>query len=351
MRTRAMIAVTTLTTAKLCAGTLEAGELSWRQLPPLPDQLGVAGAFAGVSGGALLVAGGANFPGKPPWEGGSKVWHDTVYALRQTNGEWETAGKLARPLGYGVSLPTRKGVLCIGGNDANGPVADVFLLVYARGRTKVEPMPALPLPLANAAGSMVGNVAYIAGGSDRPGEQSALNRCFKLDLNKRKPGWQEVEACPGEGRILPIAGSADGAFYLFSGAALRLVEGKVQRVYLRDSWRLRLGGKWERLADLPRPCVAGPTPAPLMNSRLLLFGGDDGSLAGFQPPGAHPGFPRMQLAFDVRSGQWSQSSEVPAPRATLPVVPWKGLVVLPSGEMRPGVRSPEVWAFVAKVRH
>src|SRR5262245_23532811 len=35
---------------------------TWTQLPPLPDREGFAGAFAGVTGGALIVAGGANFP-------------------------------------------------------------------------------------------------------------------------------------------------------------------------------------------------------------------------------------------------------------------------------------------------
>ena len=36
--------------------------------PPVPDMHGFAGAFTGVSNGRLLVAGGANFPVKPPWE-------------------------------------------------------------------------------------------------------------------------------------------------------------------------------------------------------------------------------------------------------------------------------------------
>ena len=43
-----------------------AQSLTWNQLPSLPDPLGVAAPIAGVSGGALVVAGGANFPGKMP---------------------------------------------------------------------------------------------------------------------------------------------------------------------------------------------------------------------------------------------------------------------------------------------
>ena len=37
---------------------------AWTNLAPLPDREGFAYPFSGVHNGALLVAGGANFPGK-----------------------------------------------------------------------------------------------------------------------------------------------------------------------------------------------------------------------------------------------------------------------------------------------
>ena len=58
-----------------------AAPAEWERLPPVPDGEGVAGAFAGVSGGALVVAGGAHFPDRKPWDGGTKRWHDAVYLL------------------------------------------------------------------------------------------------------------------------------------------------------------------------------------------------------------------------------------------------------------------------------
>jgi len=69
----------------------------------------------GVSNGALLVAGGANFPGKKPWEGGAKVWYDTVYVLESPSAKWQVAGNLPRPLGYGVSVTHNGGLICAGG--------------------------------------------------------------------------------------------------------------------------------------------------------------------------------------------------------------------------------------------
>lgn len=122
----------------------------WTSLPPLPDPLGVAGAFSGVSDGALLVAGGANFPEGLPWDGGRKAWHDTVHVLTDPEGTWQTAGTLPRPLAYGVSFTTDAGILCLGGSDATEHYAEVFRLSWEDGRLQTEILPPLPRPLANA---------------------------------------------------------------------------------------------------------------------------------------------------------------------------------------------------------
>lgn len=68
--------------------------LAWRPLPRLPDKEGFAGSFAGVSRGVLLVASGANFPDQRPWEGGTKVWYDRVFALEPGATVWREAGRL-----------------------------------------------------------------------------------------------------------------------------------------------------------------------------------------------------------------------------------------------------------------
>src|SRR5688500_8696533 len=198
-----------------------AAALSWKSLPPLPDSLGFAGPYAGVSNGALLVAGGANFPDGPPWEGHAKRWHDRIFVLERPDGDWKQAGEtLPRPLGYGVSLTTKRGVLCIGGGDARQHYADVFLLQWIDGRVQRTELPPLPVPLANAAGAMVGDVAYVAGGSESPTATSASTRFLSLNLAADPPQWRELETWPGPERMLPVAGVQAGNFFLFSGAQL-----------------------------------------------------------------------------------------------------------------------------------
>ena len=53
--------------AGLMMATMQAASLDWKSLPPIPDRLGYAGSYAGASGVALVVAGGANFPDRLPW--------------------------------------------------------------------------------------------------------------------------------------------------------------------------------------------------------------------------------------------------------------------------------------------
>ncbi len=330
------------TTALACAADV----LTWKQLPPLPDPLGVAAPFAGGSGGALIVAGGANFPGGMPWEGGKKVWHGRVWVLEKPDGKWSEAGQLPRPLGYGVSVTHGGSVVCVGGSDAERHYADAFRLVWKSGSLTTQPLPALPIALAGAGGALVGDALIVACGAEQPGEQAATNRAFLLDLAAKNPAWRELPPLPAAPRILATAAARDGVFFLFGGASLAPdAGGKIARTYLREAWSYRAKEGWQRRADLPKPCVAAPSPAPFVDGKFLLLAGDDGSLAGFSPPEKHPGFPRGILAYDPAPDRWSEAGETPAPRATVPCVGWRGAFIVPSGEVRPGVRSPEVWSF------
>ncbi|RYD48434.1 MAG: galactose oxidase [Verrucomicrobiaceae bacterium] len=323
--------------------------LTWNQLSPLPDPLGVAAPYAGVSGDALLVAGGANFPDKMPWEGGKKVWLEKVWLLDRPEGKWREVGKLPRPLAYGISVTTSNGMVCVGGSDPDRHYADAFRLVWSGGKLLTQPLPPLPMALSGASGALVDDTLYVACGAEQPGEQAATNRAFSLDLTANAPVWRELPPLPGKPRLLAAGAAHDGTFYVLGGAALEPnAEGKIVRIYLRDAWSFRPGTGWQPLAELPKPSVAAPSPAPVINGRILLAGGDDGSRVGFTPIQQHPGFPSAFLAYDPVLNRWIDAGEIPAPRATVPTASWRGMLVIPSGEVRPGVRSPEVWAITAQ---
>lgn len=334
--------------AAFCSGCRQESNmpLHWTALPSLPDSEGFAAPFAGVHDGVLLVAGGAKFPDKRPWEGGVKKWYDTVYALPSPTAQWKIAGALPRPNGYGVSVSTADGILCAGGGDANEHFADVFLLGYENGALSTKPLPPLPKRCAFMSGTMAGDTLYIAGGIETPTATECLPTFWALDVRNASAGWRELPPCPGEPRMLAVAGSDGGSFYLFSGTKLYPKDGKPAREYLRDAWKYTPGEGWKRLPDMPRAAVAAASPAPVIDGALLIVSGDDGANVGFTPPTAHPGFPRNVLAFDVRQEKWSTlpAGSSPISRATVPTTAWKDQWIIPTGEARPGYRSPEVWS-------
>lgn len=320
----------------------------WTKLPPLPDKEGFAGPFSGVSNGALLVAGGANFPDKKPWEGGKKVWYDHVFVLEKPRGKWKFAGKLPRPLAYGVSVTHGNSVVCVGGSDAERHYADSFRLEWNGGRLVRTDLPALPKPLANICGALVGNTLYIAGGQERPDSSSTSKAVYRMDLTATKPKWVEVEPCPGGGRMLAVAAGFDGAFWLVGGVTLVAGKGGTpERKYLKDAYRYEPGKGWKRIADLPYPVAAAPSPAPTGDMGFFILGGDDGSQVGVAPR-KHRGFTKAILRYSLKTEKWVEAGEIIAPRVTVPCVMWEKSWIVPSGEIRPGVRSPEVMRFTPR---
>ena len=359
---RKAAAAVALVALLLCAGAWggEDGDgvdeaLRWEALPSVPDPEGFAGAFAGVSNDALVLAGGANFPDKRPWEEGTKVWYDSVFVLPEPDGQWVEAGKLPRPLAYGVSVTTEDGVVCIGGGDGERHYADVFVLRWDGSLAATEALPSLPQPVAFSCGALLDDTIYVAGGLlESEGTASAtLHTFWALDLSAEAPAWQELAPWPGPPRRLAVAGVQGGAFYLMSGADLvRNEEGEFKREYLRDAYRYRPGEGWSRIADLPRPRVASPNPAaPVGQSHLFVFSGDDGAHVYEDLREAHPGFPAAILGYHTITDTWTTWGTVPRdpeagvwPAVTAPTTQWRGRIIVLNGEVKPGIRTPKVFA-------
>lgn len=333
---------------------LGADNLTWKQLDSIPDALGVAGPVCGTDGNVLIVAGGANFPDAPPWNNGRKVWHDFVYVLESTDREWKLAGRLPRPIGYSVSvsipsgLGMDPGVAYLGGSNAEGHYSDCGILRWKQGSLHHEELPSLPRACANASGAILEDTILIAGGIERPDSTLAMHQFWALNLRQRPLQWRELPVWPGAERMLAVAAVQDGAFYLCSGVSLSAgSDGKPRRTYLQDAYRYRPKTGWTRIAALSRPAVAAASPAPSIGrSSFLILGGDDGSLVDFRPLDQHPGFPKSILAYSTVTNTWvSLSDQLPASHVTTSAVLWRDQFVIPSGELRPGVRSPEVWSF------
>lgn len=323
--------------------TATAADFQWSPLPALPDERGFAGSFAGVVDGTLMVAGGTHFIDKLPWEGGTKVWYDTLFALEKPDGDWRVVGKLPHPNGYGVSITTPAGWIVLGGGNATEHFREVFWV------QKAGHLPPLPKPCAFMCGCESDGTIYISGGIETPSATTAMSTMWSLDLKQSGAKWQELPPCPGKPRILACMAAVDGVVYLFSGAALHAgKDGKPEREWLKDAWAYDPASGWKKLPDMPRVAVAAPNPAPVIDGKIYILGGDDGANVNFEPKEKHPGFPRSILVYDVKTQTWSQAGEVPFSLVTTNAVRWNEQIVIPGGEARPGVRSPQVWSGARK---
>jgi N-acetylneuraminate epimerase len=315
----------------------------WAKLPAVPDAEGFGGSFAGVSHGALIVAGGANMVGDKWGTNFHKQWYDSVFVLENPQSQWRVAGKLPHSLGYGVSITTDDGVVVIGGSDSTNHYADVFGLSFENGELKFISLPALPQACANFCGAKVGNTIYVAGGLEAPSATHAMRTFWALDLAAPRLQWTELSPWPGPERMLAVAGVLHGEFYLVSGARLKLDRnGRIIRAYLKDAYSYSPAKGWRRIADVPRAVTAAPSPA-ISAQQLLIVSGDDGSKADLPLGPSHPGFSRDMLGYDAEIDRWSVVDRLPFGRATAPIVEWRGNAVIVMGEIRPRERTAEVW--------
>lgn len=366
--------------------------LQWTQAPSHPNAVGLASPFAGNIRQKLVIAGGANFPDQKPWAGGIKVWHDSIAVLdlAESNSvlsnalsvpNWTMVAALPKPLAYGVSASFADGVICVGGSDAQRHYAESFFLTEIDSQWVCLPLPPLPVPLANACGTIVDDSLVVFGGLEHPDATRCSSTGWKLKLKqstfselKRSPelamqlidqwNWEPLPSFSNDGRMLSTAACFEGRFWVLGGVALVNGEdGKPKRTYLRECWSLRIDESgsgadqtsWIRELDLPVPLAASPSPALATEGGLWLLGGDDGSQVGHKP-GVHRGFSHQAFelpsienrTLDTARGWRVHEQAVIAPRVTVPTVLIDSGYWILSGEQRPGIRSPEIWRVTIK---
>ena len=335
----------TLLTLLLSTVMLQAEQpIDWKTLPPIPDQEGFAGSFAGIVDAKLFVAGGANFPDAKPWEGGTKVWYDKIFLLETPSSTWQEVGKLPRPLGYGASVTTSNGIILIGGNDSETHHPDVLKISFGNnGSLEFTDLPSLPKPLANLSAALLGTTIYVVGGIEAPDSTSASTSFFSLNLSDPKSGWKTEPTPPFQPRMLSAAAALDDSLFIVGGAALQPgADGKPERIWLKDVHRFTPGKGWKQLTDAPQITVAAPSPMPsLGNNTLLLLGGDDSSQLDTAPD-AHPGFPKTVFAYNATTDTWRPFGEMSTALVTSNAVDWNGKIIIPGGEIKPGTRSTAV---------
>lgn len=350
---------------------------SWPALPPATGQtqsFGLAGAFTGIHEEVLIIAGGANFPDGPAWEGGTKVFHDQIYLFDVSAKRWmqDKVLYLDTPLAYGLTISAKEGLICLGGQNGTEILDHAFWLKWnSNSQTLIQqPLPSLPHPLANLSGDILGEQVYIAG-SDPVSGQKIFAR---LNLQNIEAGWQALAPWPGSARTNAVGlvqnnGETD-CFYLFKGRFK--LPGQDTTVFLSDSWVYHpLKNEWNELRSGDDFSLAAGTGVALGANHLLLLGGDNGlifnqierlnALLATNPEQVsiissrdslmknHPGFSSHIWSFHTITQTWTRLGDIPnQPPVTTQAIKRGDKIILASGEISPCIRTPAIQVLQLK---
>ncbi len=322
---------------------------------------GVSACYCGVINGYLYIAGGCNFPDKPVAEGGKKRFYKAIYAAKlnvdSDRLEWETVGQMPQPAAYGVSVTYENSLIFVGGNNETGGLTTAIRLRPTATGMQQEVLPSLPHALDNMAGAVVGHILYVVGGNC---EGVATQKVWSLDLkNTAKQGWKEEPSIPGIARVQPIAAALEGGLLGVWGGFAPKTDSKAAQLAMNGASYNAGCGTW---TALPAPTDAlgeevftgGSTAIATPQKGVVVVGGvnKDVFLAAINklPEGYllhEPEWYRFnQRVLCYRDGNWTQLLQHPSvARAGCALAYWDGWVYVVGGELKPGIRTPEIVRF------
>lgn len=331
--------------------------------------LGVAGPVTGVYNKYFIVAGGANFPAGMPWEGGAKKYDDRICLYSQERRQLKlktTEYTLPQPVAYAASGSIDDGLIYAGGENAAGITGKVWLLSIDKdGIIRFDSLPSLPIPVSNAAMTIVDNTAYLAGGEN---SSQTFNQLLTLDLSDSNSGWKKLADIPQpvSHAVLIAVKNKTGVTLYLSGGRKKNSSG-ISTLY-NHFWAYSAStNNWQEKPPLPYVLCAG-TGLQTDEHTILLFGGDKGTvfnkvetlIAAIQKEqdpekkqaltleknklqSTHPGFSREILRFDLKKETWSIAGQLPFETpVTTTAVKGKYSILIPSGEIKAGVRTPNI---------
>ena len=376
--------------------------LEFDPLPALPDAIGVAGPIVGIDQDRLIVAGGANFasPDNPELWDLPKIYHNRIWVmeagrdLSSPTYTWTAPDKslvLSEEIGYASVVSTERGVLVLGGENANGLTARAYLLNVRKKQSGVgfdvvefdQQIPDLPAACKGGGAAVIGDYVYLVAGEmlDAVGVANGSRVIWRLnlkkvsldpelDVNQQTELWEPLPGWPTEGppRMFPLVSSQHDGFtdrlLVFSGRYFP--EGKDHAdannlKFLTDAWSFdpaRFSGKgddgdnsgsWKKIADCPVPMTAG-TAVAYGPAHVVVPGYATGEILATQLKSGipmrdfdHPGFPKIAYAYHTITDSWTEFGAMPANQVTTPAVRWGKDLFLVSGEVRPRVRTRQVW--------
>jgi len=350
--------------------------IEWKtiaELPPFRNQsksIGVAGPIVGVINDKLIVAGGANFPDKMPWQGGKKIYYNNISIFNKEKEQIfqeKIQNSLTSNIAYAANCITPLGVVYAGGENELGFSDKVYLLQWdeASNNLRQTKLPDLPVETTNGSLVCIDNTIYFLGGETLT---NTTNQFYSLNLIKINQGWMTLPVLPK-----PLSNMVVVAQYLNGQKQIYLMGGRAKQKngisdFSSDVYSFDIHLKiWDKKKSLPYPLSAG-TGAVFSEKYILLFGGDQGERFNkveqtisninlekeqFKKENlisiknklleSHPGFSNEILLYNTQKNIWLSNGFIPFNASvTTNLVQWADKIIIPSGEIKAGVRTPRI---------
>lgn len=350
--------------------------IEWKtiaELPPFREQsksIGVAGPVVGIINNKLIVAGGANFPDKMPWQGGKKIYYNNISIFNKEKEQVfqeKIQNSLTSNIAYAANCITPLGVVYAGGENELGLSDKVYLLQWdeASNNLRQTKLPDLPVETTNGSLVCIDNTIYFLGGETLT---NTTNQFYSLNLIKINQGWMTLPVLPK-----PLSNMVVVAQYLNGQKQIYLMGGRAKQKngisdFSSDVYSFDIHLKiWDKKKSLPYPLSAG-TGAVFSEKYILLFGGDQGerfnkveqtisninlekdelrkeNLISIKNKllESHPGFSNEILLYNTQKNIWLSNGFIPFNTSvTTNLVQWGDEIIIPSGEIKAGVRTPRI---------
>ncbi|HVZ24494.1 MAG TPA: hypothetical protein VG842_00465 [Sediminibacterium sp.] len=350
----------------------------WQLIARLPASAGAGknNGLAGMYGAAIpegvLLAGGSDFPDKMPWQGGTKAYYNQLFLLTEDRGHFDCRllkDTLPLPMAYGASIPVPGGALFIGGENTAGPLNKVLFLQFdsVTDKIHIKELPGLPEKLSHLSATILHQKIYTVGGEGKAGTTTCF---FSMDLSHPQPKWKKEKDLP-----LPLAFAVtvserhSGVDYVYviggrsaTDSGISTLQGAVYRFNT-------ITNNWGQIAMVPSETghLSAAAGVSLGDDQILVIGGDDGVIFSQienlnrriamakddQTKRAyekekmklvldHPGFSKHAWIFDSDKTVWKPAGILPYAPVTTTAILWQKYIILPGGEIHPGIRSANI---------
>ena len=326
------------------------------ELTPIPDAAyakGVSAPFCGVTGGALVVAGGANFPDKSLLEGGAKRVYADIWA--HVSGDWIHAGVLPDSTAYGATFAVGDALILAGGNVCGATTDKVYALKLRDGKAVLRALPPLPVPMEQSGWTRDGDRLFLVGGIGTTGVYACTIGTYE---------WVKVADLP-EPLVQPVTFASGGKLYVWGGFNPETLEVSDKGIVIPLAPSVIPAAEpespWRETAPIPDGgTFVGATGATLPDGRLAVVGGVNRAIFAralhntpedripyLSKEPAEYQFRQAVYAFDPVTETWALLGSAAACALAGPGVAALGgnALYIAGGELKPGVRSPRIFAL------